>query len=147
MNTQQSLSERRELTRKLVHELLAERGQVWALHERLSAMQPYQAAQELESLARQFCQLLIDYISLEHFGIYQRIAEGGERRRRVVDLANEIYPRLVETTDAALDFNDRCESFSPEELRRELGGELAALGEELTIRMELEDRLIEAMTA
>ena len=146
MNTQ-TLSERRELTHKLVRELLDERGQVWALHERLAAMQPYRPEQELEPLVQQYCQILIDYISLEHFGIYQRIAEGSERRRRVVELAQQIYPRIAETTDAALDFNDKCESFAPEDLRRELAAELAVLGAELGARMELEDRLIESMTA
>jgi regulator of sigma D len=147
MNTQQSLSERRELTRKLVYELLEERRQLWALHERLIAMQPFREDRELKRLVRQYCQILIDYISLEHFGIYQRIAEGGERRRRVIELADEIYPRLIETTDAALDFNDKCEGLSDVELPGQLAGELAVLGDALTTRMELEDRLIESMTA
>lgn len=147
MNTQQTLSERREMTRKLVYELLEERRQLWALHERLAGMQPYREDKDLKPLVRQYCQILIDYISLEHFGIYQRIAEGGERRRRVVELADEIYPRLIETTDAALDFNDKCEALSDLELPGELAGELAVLQDALSTRMELEDRLIEAMTA
>ncbi len=143
----QAFTERRQQTLKLAQELVQERGQLWALHEQLLNMQPYTQEQALEPLARQFCQILMDYVSLEHFGIYQHLIDGSERRRGVLELAENIYPRIVEMTDIALDFNEKCESFSPQELRRQLAGELALLGEELAIRIELEDRLIDAMTA
>ncbi len=146
MNTQGYL-ERRQQTLKLAQELVQERGQLWALHEQLLNMQPYTEEQALEPVARQFCQILVDYISLEHFGIYHHLLDGSERRRGVLELAEKIYPRIVETTDIALDFNEKCESFSPQDLRQQLAGELALLGEELAIRIELEDRLIDAMTA
>jgi regulator of sigma D len=146
MNTQTS-GEHRLQTRKLAHELLEKRAQLWTLREQLVKFQPYTPELALEPLARRFCQELIDYISLEHFGIFHHLVNGGENDGRLAGLADEIYPHLAETTSTALDFNDKCEAFSAEELRRELAGELAVLGDGLALRAELEDRLIEGMTS
>jgi len=146
MNTQTS-GEHKLQTRKLAHELLEKRAQLWTLREQLVKLQPYTEDQALEPLVRRFCQELIDYISLEHFGVFHHLVSGGENDGPMVDLAEEIYPRLIETTSAALDFNDKCEAFSAEQLRRELPGELAVLGDEMALRVELEDRLIAGMTS
>jgi regulator of sigma D len=146
MNSQ-TISEHRLQTHKLAQELLEKRAQVWTLREQLLKLQPYLPEQPLESLVRRFCQELIDYISLEHFGVFHHLINGGERDAGLVGLAEEIYPRLVETTNAALDFNDKCEALSAQALRSELPGELAVLHDELAQRVELEDRLIASMIA
>ena len=145
MNTQ-SINESRQQTHKLAQELLEKRSQLWALRDQLVKLQPYDAEQPLEPLVRQFCQELIDYISLEHFGVFHHLLNGTEKDTGMIGLAEEIYLGMAETTDAALDFNDRCEAFTEEELRRELPGELAALEVDLALRVELEDRLVERMT-
>jgi regulator of sigma D len=145
MNTL-TLAGHRHQTHKLAHELLEKRAGLWALREQLVKLQPYVQGQSLEPLVRRFCQELIDYLSLEHFGIFHHLLNGGEQDGRLVELAEAIYPRMAETTDAALDFNDKCEALSDEALRRELPGELAVLGDGLAVRSELEDRLIEGMT-
>lgn len=144
MNTQ-SINEHRLQTRKLAQELLEKRAQLWTLREQLAGLQPYRPDQPLEPLLRQFCQELIDYVSLEHFGIFHHLFNGNEKDTSLVGLAEEIYPRMIETTDAALDFNDKCETFTAESLRNELPGELAVLGDELALRGELEDRLLQGM--
>ncbi len=146
MNSQ-SISEHRLQTRKLAQELLEKRAQLWTLREQLVKLQPYRPEQELSPLVRRFCQELIDYISLEHFGVFHHILNGGEQDAKMAELAGEIYSRMVETTGAALDFNDKCEALPAEALRRDLPGELAVLGDALALRVELEDRLIESMTA
>lgn len=146
MNTY-TLSEHRLYTHKLAQELLEKRAQVWSLREQLLKLQPYLPEQPLEALVRRFCQELIDYISLEHFGVFHHLFNGQEKDANLVGLAEEIYPRMVETTNAALDFNDKCEALSPEALRSELPGELAVLNDELAMRVELEDRLIAGMIA
>lgn len=56
-----------------------------------------------------FSQMLIDYISLGHFGVYERLLSGTERRDRVLTAANEIYPDLSNTTEAAISFNEKYE--------------------------------------
>lgn len=146
MNSQ-SPAEHRLQTHKLAQELLEKRAQVWSLREQLRKLQPYMPGQPLEPLVRRFCQELIDYISLEHFGVFHHLLNGNESDAALVGLAGEIYPRLVETTGAALDFNDRCEALPPEALPGELPAELAVLDGELALRVELEDRLIAGMTA
>ncbi|HUL11989.1 MAG TPA: Rsd/AlgQ family anti-sigma factor [Methylococcaceae bacterium] len=143
----QSVTERRQQTNKLIRELLEERGEVWMRYGRLGAMQPYGPNQTLENLVKQFCQILIDYISLGHFGVYQRIIDGTERRRKVIVLAEKFYPRIAEATDAAVTFNDKYERLAGDELRRNLAHDLSVLGEELAKRFELEDSLIETMMA
>ncbi|QSA96069.1 Rsd/AlgQ family anti-sigma factor [Methylococcus sp. EFPC2] len=141
----QSVSERRQQTNKLIQELLEERQAVWAEYGAIAAMRPFGPDQPLEIELRKFCQVMIDYVCLGHFGIYQRIAEGNERRRKVVEVAERIYPRVTEVTDAAVAFNDKYEALDGVSLRRSLADDLSRLGEELAARFELEDSLIQAM--
>ncbi len=145
--TTQTFSERRHLTNKLVQELLEERRQVWAVYGQIAEMQPFRDDQPLEIVVQQFCQILIDYVSLGHFGIFQKIGDGTERRQRVVHLAGQIYPRIAEATQAAVQFNDTYETVDGNSLRKSLAEDLSKLGEELAMRFELEDRLIESLMA
>jgi len=146
MNTQ-SISESRQQMHKLAQELIEKRSNLWALRDELVQLQPYSTDQPLESLVRQFCQELIDYISLEHFGVFHHLLNGTEKDVGIIGLAEEIYPGMAEITDAALAFNDKCEAFTEEELVRELPGELSLLEDELAMRVELEDRLIARMVS
>lgn len=141
------INERRQYTAKLALELLEERQQVWSLYCAIAGLQPFTGDEPLAPRIRDFCQLLIDYISLGHFGIYQRINDGTERRRKVLDTAADIYTRIAQTTDAALAFNDRYEKLAAEALRARLAEDLSRLGEELATRIELEDRLLAAMVS
>lgn len=105
----ENLAERRQNTTKIVRELLEERRQVWALYCDIGGIQPFTARQPLEGKLQEFRQLLIDYISLGHFGLYQRITDGTERRRKVLEVAEQIYPRIAAATDVAVAFNDKYE--------------------------------------
>jgi regulator of sigma D len=143
----QSLNERRQQTSKLIQELLDERREVWSEYSHLAGMRPFQPSQPLKSAVRKFCQLLIDYVSLGHFGLLQRIADGNERRRKVIDLAGQYYQRIAEVTQVAVDFNDAYEKLDGDSIQECLARDLSSLGENLAARFELEDRLIESMTA
>ncbi|MBN2700301.1 MAG: Rsd/AlgQ family anti-sigma factor [Methylothermaceae bacterium] len=139
-------AERRQRTHAMIEELLRERKQMWALYWEVAELQPYERHKEsLDKILNRFCQILIDYISLGHFGIYQYLLNGTERRRKVLEAAEKLYPAISETAEAALDFNDRYEKAQltdPERLAREL----SQLGEALASRIELEDQLIDSMT-
>jgi regulator of sigma D len=148
MSTQeQSGSDRRQQTQAMIRELLQERQQVWSLYCTVAGLAPFTLDKPVESAVQEFCQILVDYISLGHFGIYQRIAEGKERRSKVLQKAEEIYPRIAKATDCAIQFNDKYEKLSSEEILSSLSADLSRLGEELAARIELEDQLIEAMVA
>jgi regulator of sigma D len=142
-----SFYDRRLQTHKLVRELLEKRAQVWALHGQLVSLQPYTEEQAVGALVREFCQELIDYISLEHFGIFHHLVNGQEHRSLIIALMEEIFPQMLETTELALDFNDKLESLSTETLLHILPGELMILGEALALRVGLEDRLVDGMLA
>lgn len=92
-----------------------------------------------------FLETLVDYIAAGHFGLYQRIVEGSERRRSVIDTANDIYTHIAETTDIAVDFSERYGSPENKKPGDKLAADLSALAEQVTTRIELEDQLILAM--
>ncbi|MCG8383675.1 MAG: sigma D regulator, partial [Gammaproteobacteria bacterium] len=91
---------------------------------------------------RGFCQILVDYIALGHFEIYQRIIEGEERRVVVQQAAKDVYPAIAESTDLLVDFNDKYDDYVSEEDESELFQDLSKVGEVLAIRAELEDKII-----
>ncbi len=95
---------------------------------------------------RNFCQIMVDYTAMGHFEVYQRIIEGKERRRAVKDVANEVYPAIAETTDYLVDFNDKYDAFegTADELQQ-LQGDLAGLGQIISVRGELEDQILAAL--
>lgn len=115
-----------------------------ALYSRLAGLDPLADANQharAQKMLTEFCQLLVDYIAAGHFSLYERIANGNERRRGLADLAQELYPRIAQTTTVVLDFNDRYEGDACE-ITESFKDDLSRLGEELTTRIELEDRLI-----
>lgn len=138
---------RRPQTSKMVAELMQERQQVWAMYCQLGDMKPYVACPSLTETVERFCQLLIDYISLGHFGVYRRIIDGTERRVRAIATAEQVYAAIEEATDVALAFNDKYEQLDAHQLYSDLEDDLARLGEALTTRFDLEDRLMASLLA
>ncbi len=138
---------KREQTNHVINELLDERGQVWSLYCSAAGMEPLRPEKTIEDLVQEFCQVSVDYISLGHFGLYQRILDGNERRKAVVEVAEEIYPKIAKATEAVLNFNDKYQTLTPAMILNQLSGDLSAVGEQLATRIELEDQLIETMTA
>jgi regulator of sigma D len=144
---QYSGKERRIQTLQMINELLEERQQVWAAYCAAAGLESFPRDKPVEAMLDEFCQLLVDYISLGHFGIYQRITDGTERRRKIIEVAEFVYPRIAETTDAAIKFNDKYEKWSGDEMLAGLNDDLSRLGEVLAARIEFEDKLIEAIVA
>ncbi len=138
--------DRRLRTRELVEQMLAERSHVLALLCRAGGLEPFQEKQPVQSLLKEFCELLVDYIAVGHFGLYERIGEGRERRQEVRKLAEELYPAISNTTESVVDFNSKYEE-GGSVVADELSDDLSRLGEQLATRIDLEDRLIERLQA
>jgi regulator of sigma D len=136
--------ERRARTRAFIQKLLAERAQMLVLYFRVAGLAPYQSPEPVQELLDQFCQLLVDYVAAGHFGLYYRITNGTERRREVAELADKIYPRIAQTTERAVEFNDRHDAKRVED-PQSLSRDLSSLGEEIAQRIDLEDQIIAAM--
>ena len=141
----QEQRDRRSGTRSLIDKMLSERQRMLVLYERLAGVEPYADEMPNDALLEEFSQILVDYIASGHFGLYERISEGKERRRGIVDLAEELYPRIANTTRVAVEFNDVCEKSNGERISGNLSSMLSKLGEELAVRIELEDQLISEM--
>ena len=138
--------ERRGGTSELISNMLTERNQLLALLLQASSMGAGNGEDLDRELLNEFCQVLVDYIASGHFGLYERIVEGTERRRSVADLAVKLYPRIEKTTQAALAFNEKYDADRETIDTSRLHEELSILGEELTNRIELEDQIIKKLS-
>lgn len=135
----------RPRTRRRIDDLLQQRQRMLVLLWEISKLKISDVDNTMKDLLDEFLEVLVDYIASGHFGLYRRIAEGKERRSAVMEMANDIYERISQTTDVAIDFSDRYEAADDSRLRSNLTEDLSTLGEEIATRIELEDRLIFAM--
>jgi regulator of sigma D len=138
---------RRAKTRELIDHMIAERESMLVLLWKVSGRDDALPHAPDAGLLKEFTNLLVDYMAAGHFGLYQRITDGTERRRRVLELGGDIYPRIAESTQLAVAFNDRYADRSGAHLDARLPDDIARLSEALADRIQLEDQLIEAMLA
>jgi regulator of sigma D len=103
------------------------------------------AGQATKRDVKEFCQILMDYLSAGHFEVYEQLNSEAKAfgDSRGLELAQRIYPRLQEITEAVLEFNDRCDRGDCN--GPELACELTRLGQCLHERFDLEDCLIEVL--
>lgn len=90
----------------------------------------------------QFCEFLMDYLSAGHFEVFDMLVSDDADGQR---LKEHLYPKLTQTTDAALQFNDKFAEAVTIEQAADFDDALAKLGETLEERFGLEDELIEHM--
>lgn len=133
--------ERRQQVQHLVAELEQERHQVWSLYCQIAELKPFNDRSDARQLLKQFSEILVDYVSLGHFAIYERLLSGTERRDSVLTHARAHYPAFSETTDEVVSFNDQYDHSSRLFDAANLETDLSKLGECLAKRMEIEDRL------
>ena len=138
-------TDRRQRTRQLIDKMLAQREQLMALLCEVSGVEPFATEKPLPQLLEEFCQVLVDYIASGHFGLYERIAVGTERRKAVIKLAQQSYAKIVDTTQVALDFNEKYDDMKDRDDLEVLQPDLWRLGEELATRIEIEDKLIASL--
>jgi len=141
--------ERRARTRKEIKQLIEERNSVLSQYYNL-AKHTEDPGSDLNStidLLEEFCQELVDYMATGHFEIYRRIEEGNERRDEITILAKKIMPRINDTTQIAIAFNDLYDDVAniDEAAVCQLPNYLAKLGEELATRIDLEDQFINTL--
>lgn len=90
-----------------------------------------------------FCDHLIDYISHGHFDLYPKIIELMENASgRSLSIANKAMPKIENTTEYLMRFNDKYAEDLDEKKMTSLKGDLAEVGKCLELRFRNEDRLI-----
>ncbi|MBL1263129.1 Rsd/AlgQ family anti-sigma factor [Methylomicrobium sp. RS1] len=133
--------ERRQRTTQLIDELQNERRDLWSLYCQIGELKPFNDLEPVKTKLMRFAEVLVDYVSLGHFGLYERILSGTERRESLIAVATDIYPEFSEVTEMSVSFNDKYENAGEASAFASLADDLSALGESLAKRFELEDRL------
>ena len=140
-------TDRRGRTQEMIRKLLDERQEMLSMFCRVAGLEPYNDGSPGTDVLQEFCQVLVDYSAFGHFEIYERIVAGRERRTKVVEVAREVYPRIAEASEVAVEFNDKYDASDHTLDLHQLDHDLSKLGEELAVRIEMEDHIIQALTA
>ena len=129
----------------LIDRWLKERQDLLVRYCELSAENDYSQYDSLQPKLVRLCELLMDYVSAGHFEIYEQLVREAREFNNDdgLELAAKAYPKITETTQIILDFNDRVDgSEKSESEMRALFAKLSLVGETLASRFELEDLLI-----
>ncbi|MDN7135815.1 sigma D regulator [Pseudidiomarina terrestris] len=128
---------------------LQERQLLLIEYFKLAGLPPYDketSALPAAEDVRNFCGLLVDYVSAGHFEIYdQIIANCGDKPAETEELAAELFPLISETTEVALAFHDQYGNSVDDTHFDDFDRHLSGLAEALELRMEFEDRLLHAL--
>jgi regulator of sigma D len=143
---EKGIQERRGAVREKLATLVQTRSEALARFSELVNRRPFEVEPEVGDALQEFCEALIDYTASAHFQLYRFLETNVERRTPVLKVADEVYPRIVRTTDAILSFNDKYEKAQLEDCIGCLSDDLSLLGEALADRIQLEDRVISALS-
>lgn len=146
VSSNKAFQERRTRSLSMVRKLVEGRTEMLSLYGQLASKTPFQQYQEVPSLLQDFCAALVDYTANAHFQLYRFFAEKRERRQEVLEVADKIYPRIIDATQLVLDFNDKYDSEQKQIGLASLEEDLSRLGEQLADRIELEDELINILS-
>ena len=138
--------DRRQQSREKLDALVTSRTATLSLLTDLAGRQPFTPEPSMEKALRMFCETLIDYTASAHFQLYRYLADNRERRASVLSIADDLYPKIVETTDQILRFNDKYEVMSLDNSVEFLAMDLSNLAECIADRIECEDVVITAMS-
>ncbi|RXJ72371.1 sigma D regulator [Veronia nyctiphanis] len=124
----------------LRQELLLEYCKIAGLSAKNNATLPTQ-----EELNR-FCENLVDYISAGHFKIYDMVMDRWKQNKfSTNEEIDQLYQRIVDTTEPLLDFNDKYSKIKMEDVEDDVekfDGHISRVGELMELRFEFEDSLI-----
>jgi regulator of sigma D len=138
--------DRRQKSHEKLVALVSSRTATLSLLTELAGKQPFAPEPSMEKALRKFCEALIDYTASAHFQLYRYLADNRERRTSVLNIADELYPKIVETTDQILRFNDKYEAMSLDNSVEFLAVDLSNLAECIADRIQCEDEVISAMS-
>jgi regulator of sigma D len=124
---------------------LDERNELLVLYCKLSGQRNQQELPKSDEV-NQFCDILVDYVSAGHFEVYEQIVNECETNGpSSLKLLEQLYPKISQTTDVVVNFNDKYANFCEESQTTSLDNDLSVLGEAIAQRVELEDNLIETL--
>lgn len=147
MQTIPASEERRYAAKTKLNALMASRTETLALFNQLAGLRPFKPDDEVQMALQEFCEALVDYTASAHFQLYRFIDEGTERRVKVLEIAEKVYPSIAETTQRILDFNEKYDYEEHCNDLANLDSDLSNLGEILADRILYEDQVIEVISS
>ncbi|MDH5570239.1 MAG: sigma D regulator [Gammaproteobacteria bacterium] len=141
----QAVIERRVESHNKLNTLLSTRKETLLCLNQLASMRPFKADEDVQNLLQEFCESLVDYTASAHFQLYSFIESGSERRSSINDLAESVYPRIADSTQIILDFNEKYDCCDSCNNLKHLDSDLSKLGEILAERINYEDQIIELL--
>ena len=132
----------------LIAAWLQHRQQLLSDFNYLCSLRPFDQPQlenvSLKKKVAEFCEKLVDYISVGQFDVFETLFSFLESMPHNDSLTNNrILSNLIKTASEAVYFNDK---YSGDFEHQDLEGDLTRLGESLAFRLELEDTLIEQIS-
>ena len=125
---------------------LDERQDLLVRYCKLAGLPPYNAKSgQLPAAAdiREFCEILVDYVSAGHFELYDHILdEASAHNQSTLAFGKKIFPLISDTTEVALRFHDTYAEAIDTDTLPNFTKDISELGEALQNRLELEDQLI-----
>jgi regulator of sigma D len=147
MQTSSASAERRYAAKTKLNSLMSSRTETLTLFNHLLAFRPFKPDQEIQLALQEFCEALVDYTASAHFQLYRFLDEGTERRTKVLDIAQKVYPNIADTTQLILDFNEKYDCEDHCNNLGDLDSDLSRLGEILADRILYEDQVISAISS
>lgn len=129
---------------EIIDRWLKERQELLVIYCSLSDLSSDPDKIERGGELKALCQIMVDYVSAGHFEIYDQLVKEGREFEDKAGLkrAGELFKKIDETTEFALDFNDKyLETDDLESIHKDL----SRLGEILASRFEAEDMMIEVL--
>jgi regulator of sigma D len=128
---------------------LAERQELLVKYCELAGMPPFESNKSaIPDYAdiNEFCQILVDYLSAGHFEVYDDIVKQcSQHGQDSAQLAQALYPKITETTQVLVDFNDKYSNLPADAALAGFDNDLSKIGAMLEQRMGLEDELIHTL--
>ncbi len=135
----------------LIDQWLNHRRKLLIKYCQIAGIPPYESTEnslpEITTV-KAFCDELMDYVSEGHFEVYDRVVTACEKNgESSQSFAQNLVPKISETTDMALDFNDKYTAAEDDKGLYQLDKDLSSLGHAMETRFELEDKLLEVLHA
>ena len=131
------MNTRRDRLDTHISQWLAQRQSTWLLCSELAHAQKKTKPVTLKKITL-FCQTLMDYVSLGHFTVYEKLTYAALENNLPLD--KQLLEDIGSTTDDVLHFNEKYTD--PDQLDTWVE-DLSHLAERLAHRIEWEDRLMQ----
>lgn len=127
---------------QLVNQWLSNRQAVIVAFNNLCGYRPFALANvsAVEEALQEFCFLLVDYVSLGHFEVFEHISDSIDKCGYAhFGIPQRVLQCLMNTTVAALDFNEK---YQQQAQLLSLEEDLGSIGLAFAQRLEWEDQMI-----